>query len=189
MPPEWVASVQTLAEAREFVQRVGICTILENRRDALPSLWDAVDAPDKRPGEGGWGEKMGKVWRWKNELPLTYPDEIFYGKLKGGWAILCTMEHLAELYRQQYKPVERLSSTAQTLYEVIRQGPIPQKELRHAVDMDAKSDKSRFDRALMELQIAFQITRINTLDEGSGPWTTFAAQYPAFMRQMQPTTC
>ncbi len=41
------AQVRTIEEARAFVERAGMCTIFEDRMGRLPSLWDAVDAPDK----------------------------------------------------------------------------------------------------------------------------------------------
>ena len=83
---------------------------------------EAVGFPDKQAGEGGWGEKMGAVWNWKNALPATYPDEIFYGKL--GRAVLLSMARLAELYAQAHKPL------AQELAGVITQGPIQSVPLR-----------------------------------------------------------
>ncbi len=49
-------TVRTIEDARAWVHDVGLCTILEDRSGKLPSLWDVVDAPDKQPGEGGWGD-------------------------------------------------------------------------------------------------------------------------------------
>ena len=97
MSGDWVASIRTLEEGRDFVLKVGICGVLHDKSGA-PNLWDAVDAPDKQPGDQGWGDKMGMVWSWKNELPARYPDAIFYGKRKGGGAILCSMAALKSLY-------------------------------------------------------------------------------------------
>ena len=172
------AQVRTIEDARAFVERVGMCTIFDDRTGGLPSLWEAVDAPDKQPGERGWGEKMGKVWSWKNELPARYPDAIFYGKLRNGRAILCTMDRLAELYREQRRPLETLSETARDLYEVIRQGPIAKKELRLATGLDGKGGKARFDRGLQELQTALLIVRSNTPGVELDTWVTFESQYP-----------
>ena len=171
-------SVRTIEDARAWLEQVQICTILEDRSGKLPSLWDVVDAPDKQPGEGGWGEKMGLVWSWKNELPARYPGEIFYGKLKGGRAILCTFEHLRSIYPVQHCSLDRVSETARDLYGVIREGPIPNRPLRQATSLDGKAGKARFDRALLELQVALLIVRVNRLDVEGDTWTTFEAQYP-----------
>ena len=88
---------------------VGLCLIFiqtkKTKREPLVSLWDVVDAPDKQPGEHGFGERAGVVWRLKNDLPMTYPEKIFYGKLSGGRAMLCTIERLREIYgAQRVKP-------------------------------------------------------------------------------------
>ena len=53
-----------------------------------------MDLPEKQPGEKGWGPKISAVWRWKNQLPAHYPREIFYGKMKGGAAVLMTLDYL-----------------------------------------------------------------------------------------------
>ncbi|MGB8463684.1 MAG: hypothetical protein WCE49_01930, partial [Terrimicrobiaceae bacterium] len=77
-------TVRTLAQAKAFVLRAGICGIFSDARGTIPRLWDVVDLPDRMQGERGWGQKITAIWSWKNELPAKYPREIFYGKIKGG---------------------------------------------------------------------------------------------------------
>lgn len=178
-------TVRTIEDACAFVEQVGVCAILEDRSGKLPSLWDAVDAPDKQPGEGGWGDKMGKVWSWKNELPARFPDRIFYGKLKGGRAILCTFDYLRQIYPQQHRALTEVSQTARELYDVIQQGPIANKELRYAVGLEGKAGKAAFDRALLELQVALLIVRINRMDVANDTWITFEEQYPGLAASLQ----
>ena len=175
----WVAAVRTIEEAREFVLAVGVCGILHDKSGA-PNLWDAVDAPEKQPGEPGWGDKMGKVWSWKNELPARYPDEIFYGKRKVGTAMLCSMDALKALYERQHRPLNALSETAQRLYAVIKQDPVNNAELKQLTGLTGKGSKSAYDRALLELQVAFHIVRVNRTDADGDTWTPFSAQYPNF---------
>ncbi len=175
---DWVCSVRTLEDAREFVLAVGMCGVLADKKGG-PTLWDAVDAPDKRPGEKGWGEKVGKVWTWKNELPARYPDDIFYGKREGGGAILCSMEVLRQLYARQHRPLEALSETARRLYAFIAQAPVNNAELKQLSGMTGKAHKAAYDRALVELQVAFQIARLNRMDTDGDTWVPFAEQYPA----------
>jgi len=174
---DWMSSVKTIEEAREFVLAVGICGILHDKTGA-PSLWDAVDAPEKAPGESGWGEKMGYVWSWKNELPARFPTEIFYGKRKGGTAMLCSMAVLKELYAQQHRPLESLSDTAKQLYAIIRQNPVNNSELKQLTGMTGKTSKSAYDKALLELQVTFQIARVNQAQSEGDTWTPFEVQYP-----------
>jgi hypothetical protein len=73
--------IKTLEQARRFVIEQRICTVLAGSSKTLKSLWDAVDLPDKQPGETGWGAKVSAVWGWENQLPAHYHREIFYGKL------------------------------------------------------------------------------------------------------------
>lgn len=178
---DWFASVRTIEDAREFVLEVGVCGVLADKTGA-PTLWDAVDAPDKQPGEKGWGEKVGKVWTWKNELPARYPDEIFYGKRSDGRAMLCSMETLKKLYAEQNRPLAVLSETARKLYGYIQQNPANNSELKRLAGMTGKASKSAYDRALLELQVAMQIVRINRTDTDGDTWTPFEEQYPGFLR-------
>jgi hypothetical protein len=49
------------------------------------------------------------VWDWKTRIPQTYPNEIFYGKIAGGDAVLMEMQHFRnEHYRRFYKPADQL---------------------------------------------------------------------------------
>lgn len=168
--------VRTVEDARGFVRGVGLCLIFnENGRGRLPSLWDVVDAPDRRPGERGFGERVSLVWRLKNELPMTYPDEVFYGKLPSGRAMLCTVDRLVELYRRQHVPVDALSREAQRLLRVIAARPITNRELRAEAGFEGSSSTARFTRALQELQVGLQIARV---DVDPDTWFLFESAYP-----------
>jgi hypothetical protein len=180
MQTPWTNSVKTLEQARDFVLEVGICGILHDSKGTLPTLWDAVDFPDKQPGEGGWGEKMGKVWTWKNQLPETYPSQIFYGKIKGGRAVLMNIQKLGELYAQQHKPLSACSALAQELFALIAQGPLMTVPLRQMLGMTERKARSQFDRALQELQVTFNIARSNRPGLEGDTWVPFSQQYPEF---------
>jgi hypothetical protein len=178
----WVRSVE---DARQFVQSVGLCLIFEEKKRAAKaeqhtSLWDVVDAPDKQPGESGFGERVGVVWRLKNELPMTYPDEFFYGKLTNGRAMLCTLERLAEIFTAQRQEIDDIGKDSRRLYEIIRLRPITSGDLRLDAGFHLPTDRSRFDRALQELQIALLIARIDTDPD---MWFLFDAAYPRVGRR------
>ncbi len=178
MSDDWRNSVKTIEEARDFILRVGACGVLHDSKGGY-SLWDAIDAPDKQPGEGGWGEKMGFVWSWKNDLPAQFPDQIFYGKRKSG-AMLCSMEELRKYYGESHRPLDSLSDTARRLFAIIEQAPVNNKELRELAFMTGKEYKNAFDKALLELQLSFQIVRVNSADVEGDTWTPFEKQYPNF---------
>lgn len=174
----WVRTVQ---DAKHFVEEVGLCLIFnESGRADHPALWDVVDAPDKRPGERGFGERANLVWRLKNEVPATYPDEIFYGKLANGRAMLCTMARLEEIFRAQRREPDGVSRDARRLLAVIATRPITNRELRAEAGFDGPGSESRFNRALQELQVGMLIARVDTDPD---TWFPFDAAYPEFAQR------
>ena len=94
--------IKTMEQARRFVSKERICTVFPGSSKTLKSLWDAVELPDKQPGEKGWGAKVTAIWSWKNQLPAHYLQEIFYGKMKGGAAVLMSLDHLRHNHYPRY---------------------------------------------------------------------------------------
>ena len=155
--------ITTLEDAYAFVRDVKICTIFA-QHTAHASLWEHVALPDRQPGEKGWGQKVTAVWRWKNELPALYPDEIFYGKIRGGHAVLMEMTYLRDKhFPKVYQPVESLSRLAQVTYEQVRLEPGETGSLRNLVLSEYEATKGQFDTALKELQISLNVVRSNAV--------------------------
>lgn len=170
--------VKTLEEALEYVQSVGICTIFSGKADGIPSLWDAVDLPEEGGGRTKWGAKVEAVWAWKNELPETYPEDIYYGKIPGGHAALMTIDHLRTVhYPSAWKPVDRCSELAQQVFEIIRINPNTTGELRKEAMALHGCTKSRFDTALKQLQITLNVVRSNEPGLKNDTWVPFNEVY------------
>jgi len=173
--------LRTLKQARDFVRACGLCLVFADKKSDLPNLWDAIDLPEKQPGEKGWGRKIGALWSWKNQLPADYPDEIFYGKGAKGKTVLMTLDHLRTVhYPQFHQPVAECSPFARKLYEHIRIEPMTTPALRKAVLQGDRSRKAAFAKALVELQITLNIVRSNDPDITSDTWVRFAEQYPGW---------
>lgn len=170
-----MAGIRTLAQARAFVKRVGICGIFADVEGH--SLWDATDLPDRQPGERGWGQKVSAVWTWKNLLPARHPDEIFYGKVKGGKAVLMSMARLREHYPQHHRPVRECSAVAQRIYHALKFDPMTTPELRRHLDMTHPPERNQFERGLKELQITLNIARRNSEEDENDTWVLFREQY------------
>ncbi len=171
--------IKTFEEARLLVQELQVCTIYDSAKTKLPSLWEHVDLPEKQPGEKGWGEKVSAVWDWKNRLPAEFPDEIFYGKVKGGFAVLMSMAYLRDVHFQSaYKPVEQLNPLAIQTFDKIRVEPWDTTRLRHEMIQDCGCSKSQFDTALKNLQISLNVVRSNDPDIERDTWLAFKEQYP-----------
>ena len=171
-------TVRTLKQARAFVLQSRICGIFSDAKGRMPCLFDAVDLPERQPGEKGWGQKVIAVWGWKNELPARYPDEIFYGKIAGGLAALMSMDYLrAEHYPKHHRPLKECSTLAQAIHEVIRLDPLTTGLLRKELEMTQRPERNRFDRALVELQVTLNIVRRNSLEDEEDTWVPFSEQY------------
>ncbi|NGP76852.1 hypothetical protein G3570_09425 [Balneolaceae bacterium YR4-1] len=169
---------KTLEQAYQFVKEVKICTVFISDKTEYTSLWEHVDLPEKQPGEKGWGEKMTAVWTWKNQLPAEYPNEIFYGKIKGGLAVLMDIDYLAcDHFPQAYKNIQTLDSLAQHIYSKIVVEPWDTTSLRKATIQEVGCTKSQFDTALKNLQITMNIARLNDSQIERDTWVPFSDLY------------
>jgi hypothetical protein len=172
------ALVRTLKQARAYILQVGICGIFSDAGIGMPNLWEVVDLPDRQPGEKGWGQKVVTIWRWKNELPAIYPEEIFYGKIPTGRAALMSMDYLrVQHYPKNHRPLRDCSALAQRIYERLRLDPRTTGSLREELNMTGRSDRNQFDRALKELQVTLNIARRNSLEDENDTWVLFSDQY------------
>ena len=179
MKPSRPVKVKTLEQALEFVLKVKTCLIFGSAKSALPSLWEEVDLPGRQPGQKGWGKKVEAIWAWKNELPAQFPDEIFYGKLPGGLAVLMCVKHLREQhYPAHHRAVSECSPLARRTYDLIRREPHTTAELRRALSPSGTISKSKVDGALVELQVTLNIVRSNAPDVKTDTWLPFAELYP-----------
>lgn len=171
------SGIRTLAQARAFVRKEGLVGIFSNNDGAMASLWDVVDLPGRQPGEKGWGQKISSIWTWKNELPARWPEEVFYGKIPGGLAVLMSLERLKTHYPESHVALKECSPVAQKIAAVLRFDPATTPELRRELGMTQKPEKARFDRALQELQVTLNIARRNSLEDKNDTWVPFREQY------------
>ena len=114
------------------------------------------------------------------QLVATYPEQIFSGKIRGGRVVLMSMERLKQEYAHYHRPVAACSELAQQLYAMVAQGPIASLPLRQATGLVTRKDRSRFERALQELQTTFNIAR-STAADSADAWIPFTQQYPQFV--------
>jgi hypothetical protein len=171
--------IKTFEEARYLIRDLQICTIFESKKSNLPSLWEHIDLPEKQEGETGWGEKVTAVWDWKNRLPATFPDEIFYGKIKGGLAVLMTVDYLQAVhFKSAYKSVEALNQLSMHTFDKIRMEPWETADLRQEVMAEFNCTKSQFDTALKNLQITMNVVRSNDSEIERDTWLAFQELYP-----------
>lgn len=171
-------SVQTIEQARRFVRKVKICTVFPSDKVEHTSLWEHVGLPDKQPGEKGWGKKMEAVWTWKTRLPAEYPDEIYYGKIQGGFAVLMDMDYMSQKhFPRAHRDVRTLNHLAQHINTMVQAEPWDTTTLRRAVVDETGCTKSQFDTALRNLQITMNIVRLNDPKVEQDTWVPFSELY------------
>ena len=170
--------ITTIEHACKFVKKVKICTIFNSNKVKYTSLWENVDLPDKQRGEKGWGERMNAVWTWKAGLPAEYPNEIYYGKIKGGFAVLMDMDYMAnEHFPHAYRLVNSLSQLAQLIHGKIAIEPWYTSALRKSLLQEIDFSKGQFDTALKNLQITMNIVRLNDPQIEQDKWILFRELY------------
>ncbi len=176
--------IRTLAQAKKHISKVGYCLVFADKKQDIPNLWDAIDLPEKQPGEKGWGQKVSAVWGWKNQLPADYPDEIFYGKGAKGKSVLMTLDYLRKThYPAFHQPVAKCSAMAKRIYELVRIEPHTTPALRKAILKGDKTRKNAFAKALVELQVTLNIVRSNAPEITSDTWVRFGEQYPGLIEE------
>lgn len=176
-----MAVVTTIEEAYDFVLKVGVCTVFSGKVPGVQSFWDVVDLPERSGGRTQWGARIEAVWEWKVELPTLYPDDIFYGKVKGGIAALMSMRYLREIhYPQTVRPVSSCKPLAQQVFEIIRLSPGTTAEVRREAIERFGCSKGRFDTALKELQVSLNIVRLNEPGLRNDTWIPFGEVYGDF---------
>lgn len=175
-----MAAVRTLEDAYDFVQEVGICTLFSGKAGELPALSDAVDLPDS-DGRTRWGQKVEAIWAWKNELPTLYPEDVYYGKIKGGHAVLMSMDYLRKKhFPKWFKPVSQCGELARKVYQIVRLSPGTTAEVRSEAMALHGCSKGRFETALKELQVTLNIVRLNEPNLRNDTWVPFCEVYEWF---------
>ena len=176
--------IKTFEEACEFVLENKVCTVFGSKNSPYPSLWDNTDLSEEKPAEGGWSPKVKAVWAWKTQIPQTFPDEVFYGKVPGGDAVLMEMEYFrTEHYPKHFKPVTELDPLAQGIYELLLMEPAYTGDLRKKAIAEFGCTKSRFDTALKKLQISLNIVRSNNPELTNDFWVVFEEVHPDLVEE------
>jgi hypothetical protein len=120
---------------------------------------------------------IGKCWGWKDEsLDKKW---WYYGKLLRRRATLVSLDVLPYFcalsenygdirdYLTEYED-GRMTAEAKAVYEaILENGPLDTVRLRREARMSAESAKSRFDRALVELQVGLKVLPIGVAHTGA----------------------
>lgn len=170
--------LQNEEDAACFVNEVGLSVLFPVQRMELPSLWEAINGSVRRVPRHHNDEALGKAWEWKDTLPAQ--RRIYYGKLLRNKATLLSLDLLPSFYslspnfggEEDYLleyEAGRLSREGRVICDVLLQrGALPTGELRRAVHLSSRSQKYRFERAMVELQRKLIAVKVGIAD--AGPW-------------------
>lgn len=145
------STINSKEKALNFINKHGFVTLFPIRGKKFPNLYQAV--------KGNREEKFSKAFEWADELSIKQ-KQIHYGKLIDGQVTLISMEMLPYFYKL-YRRV-KFTDTADKILAFIKQnGPTSTSDLREKLGLSGKNKKSKFVKALDELQMAFAITVVN----------------------------
>ena len=169
--------IQTIDQARAFVDDVGFCFFWPIKDIEMPNLFHAI-AGRVRPVPMAHNDPdLSKSWGWKDRsLDQRW---WYYGKMLRRRSTLISLDMLpffyassgnyGELddYLQEYRS-GTMTAEAKRVYEaLLTHGPLDTVRLRREAQMAAEKAKSRFERALVELQVGLKVLPIGVAEAGA----------------------
>jgi hypothetical protein len=169
--------VQTVEEARAFVEEVGFCHFWPIKDIEMPNLFHAIAGRVRDvPNEHG-DPDISKCWGWKDSsLDKKW---WYYGKLLRRRATLVSFNLLPYFYAlsenfgsltdylAEYKD-GKMTAEAKQLYEaLLEHGPLDKVRLRREARLTSEGAKSRVDRALVELQVGLKVLPVGVTQAGA----------------------
>ncbi len=181
--------VQTQEEARAFVADVGFCHFWPIQGVETPNLFEAIAGRTRAVPNAHDDPDLSKCWGWKDHaLDKRW---WYYGKLLRKRATMVSLDWLPTFYAasENYGDLldylaeydaGQLTAEAKQVYEaLLEHGPLDTIRLRREAHLSAESAKSRFDRALTELQAGLKVVPIGVAEAGA--WN-YAFIYELFHR-------
>ncbi len=181
--------VETPEGARTFVDEVGFCHFWPIKGAELPNLFHAIAGRVRTVPMQHDDPDMEKCWRWKDSALGT--RQWYYGKFLCKRATLVSLEmlplfyacseNLGEVddYLDEYR-AGNMTAEAKWIYEaLLEHGPLDSIQLRQEAGLSSSGAKSRFDRALVELQVGLKVLPVGVAR--AGRWK-YAFTYEILLR-------
>ncbi len=169
--------IQTPEGALAFVDEVGFCHFWPTKDAELPNLFHAIAGRIRPVPMQHDDPDISRCWRWKDAA--LDKRQWHYGKLLRRRATLVSLELLPvfyacsentgdlEGYLDEYR-AGMMTAEAKWIYEaLLEHGPLDTIRLRREAGMSATSAKSRFDRALVELQVGLKVIPVGVARTGA----------------------
>jgi hypothetical protein len=169
--------IQTIEQARAFMNEIGFCHFWPIKGIEMPNLFHAIAGRVRSVPNAHDDPDLSKCWGWKDQALGQH--WWFYAKVLRRRATLISHRMLPyfyacsknygdlEDYLQEYQD-GTLSVEAKQVYEaLLKHGPLDTIRLRREARMSAETAKSRFERALIELQVGFKVLPIGVAHVGA----------------------
>ena len=169
--------LHTVEEARAFVEDVGFCHFWPIKGVETPNLFHAIAGRVRPVPMEHDDPDISKCWGWKDQsLDKRW---WYYAKFLRRRATLISLEMFPYFYAlsenygslddylQEYED-GLMTAEAKAIYEaILEHGPLDTVRLRREAHMSAQSAKSRFDRALVELQVGLKVMPVGVARTGA----------------------
>jgi hypothetical protein len=169
--------VQSVEEARAFVDDVGFCHFWPIRGVEMPSLFHAIAGRVRSVPNAHDDPDMSRCWGWKDRS--LGEKWWYYGKLLRRRATMVSLQMLPYFYAcsDNYGDLDdyleayrdgKMTMEAKQIYEaLLEHGPLDTVRLRREARMAAETAKTRFERALVELQVGLKVLPIGVAEAGA----------------------
>jgi hypothetical protein len=186
--------LSTPSDAQAFVAEVGFCHFWPIAGAELPNLFHAIAGCVRAVPHAHDDPDIGTSWGWKDDsLDKRW---WYYGKLLRRRATLVSLDVLplfyacsdnfGELsdYEQEYAD-GLMTAEAHAVYEaLLKHGPLDAVRLRREAHVAANSARSRFDRALVELQVSLKVLPVGVAQAGAWDYAFIYELLPRHFPQL-----
>jgi hypothetical protein len=169
--------VQSVKEARAFVDDVGFCHFWPIKGIEMPNLFHAIAGRVRSVPNAHNDPDLSRCWSWKDRA--LGERWWYYGKLLRRRATMVSLAMLPYFYAcsdnygdlddylEEYRD-GKLTMEAKLIYEsLLRHGPLDTVRLRREARMAAQTAKTRFERALVELQMGLKVLPVGVAEAGA----------------------
>jgi hypothetical protein len=168
--------LHTAEQALDFVNQVGFCHFWPTKGAELPNLFQAIAGRVREVPRQHDDPDISKCWGWKDQA--LDQRQWYYGKLLRRRATLVSLEmlpafyaasdNLGELddYLEEYEAGQMTVEAKWICVALLEEGPLDTLELRKKAGLSSSDSKSRFDRALVELQVGLKVLPVGVARVG-----------------------
>lgn len=169
--------IQTLPDAVTFIDEVGFAFLWPIKGIEAPNLFHAIAGKERAVPMAHDDPDLSMCWGWKDQSLGS--ERWYYGKVLRRkatmiaprlWGAFYALTHnYGDLNDYMEQVLDgKMTHDARLIYEaLLHNGPMGTVRLRKTVGLASKEHKSRFEKALVELQTDMKIVPVGITEEGA----------------------